>query len=280
MCENLFIYVAEQTEGPCISIRDEIKKAELEELDQTLSFIKFYNSMTMIRDIVVENGMDFKFYVSPSNLAKLKSNNITPEKMTLNANKLVLNYASSIKTYIDMETRILSKHKTIKEQNSFIDICHTFYDNHVEYRFWANFRNYVVHCEFPYSKYSESLDSGVRIICSKDHLLKFENWKHSKNDIMQMNDEIDLPSLVDNMSGLVMALYIDFFTYFVNEIVNAVQAYDEFCRRYNVNSPIIVKTKDQHLLENGTFLQPLPIKELREAFNVLKSNPHVKVNVK
>jgi hypothetical protein len=31
MCENLFIYVAEMTEGPGFSIRNEIKKAELEE---------------------------------------------------------------------------------------------------------------------------------------------------------------------------------------------------------------------------------------------------------
>lgn len=280
MSENLFIYVAELTEGPCFSIRDEIKKAELEELDQTFSFVKFYNSITMISDMVVENGVKFKSYMSPSNLLKLRSNNTTPEEMTHNANKLVLTYASSIKTYIDMETRILSKHRTTKEQHSFIDICHTFYDNHVEYRFWANFRNYVVHCEFPYSKYSESLDSGVSIICSKDHLLKFENWKHSKNDITQMNDEIDLPSLVDNMSSLVMALHIDFFSYFANEIVNAIQVYGEFCRRHNVKSPIIVMTKVQHLVEAGTFLQPLPIKELREAFNVLKSNPHVNIDIK
>ena len=82
---------------------------------------------------------------------------------------------------------------------------HAFYDKNMEYRFWMNFRNYIVHCEFPYSIYQESVDNGCKIICTKEHLFQFDNWKHSKADIQQMDKQIDLPALVDNMSAMIYA---------------------------------------------------------------------------
>lgn len=280
---QLHLYVAE-TDHPQgakaeIVIKDEITQEELTQLNTAFRVCSLYHSITQIKNIVVENGESFKRFMSPENLQKIRKRNILPERAINLANKAVLNYASSIKTYIDMEKRLLTKYATEKDLNMFEDMQHAFYNKNMEYRFWVNFRNYIVHCEFPYSIYQDSIDNGCKIICTKEHLLQFNNWKHSKADIQQMEEQIDLPALVDNMNAMIYAFYIDFFSHFTKEIIDGINTYGEFCRKYNVRVPVIFKTehRDQHV---GRHAQPLPIKELKASFDMLRSNPHIKIDIK
>ena len=178
-----------------------------------------------------------------------------------------------------METRILRKKSSQTSLDSFNNLCHTFYDKHLEYRFWSNFRNYIVHCEFPYTIFQNSIETGCKIICTKDHLLQFDNWKHSKNDIMKMDEIVNLPVLVDNMSSLIYALYIDFFSYFATEIIKGIETYGDFCRRYDVKNPVIFKTENKDKLTRN-HIQPLPINELKASFDILKNNPNISINIK
>ena len=156
---------------------------------------------------------------------------------------------------------------------------HAFYDKNMEYKFWMIFRNYIVHCEFPYSIYQESVDNSCEIICTKEHLLQFDNWKHSKADIQQMDEQILLPELVDNMSSMIYAFYIDFFRYFAKEITDGIASYSEFCKKYNVRVPVIFKMKNRKQIAVSNF-QPLPVKELRASFDILRSNPHIQIDIK
>ena len=186
---KLNLYVAEtcnsKKSNPIIEIKDEITQTELDKLNSAFSVCSLYHSITQIKDIVVENGENYKEFMDAENLKKLAADNVPPERLLTLANKFVLNYASSIKTYIDMETRLLKNQSTDEDLKMFEDICHHFYDEQIEYRFWVNFRNYIVHCEFPYAIYHESIENGCKLICTKDHLLKFDNWKHSKADIQK-----------------------------------------------------------------------------------------------
>ena len=281
---NLHLYVVEtyhpEKEEAIISIKEEISSQELSMLNSAFRICGLYHRMTQIKNIVVENGESFKRYMCSENLKEIRRNNISPDRAIMLANKSVLNYATSIKTYIDMETRILKKNASQDDSvKSFEAICRFFYDNNMEYRFWVNFRNYIVHCEFPYSIYHESVDKGCEIICIKENLLQFDNWKHSKTDIQQMSNPIDLPELVDKMSSMIYALYIDFFRYFAEEILDGISTYGSFCRKYNVKAPAILKAKDHEKIE-GSHLQPLPVKELRASFDILRSNPKIDINIK
>lgn len=280
--EKLHLFVAE-TDHPKgaeaeIVLKDEITQDELTQLNAAFRVCSLYHSITQIKDIVVENGESFKRFLSPSNLQELRKHNVPPERAITLANKVVLNYASSIKTYIDMEKRILTKKATKDDLKLFEDMQHAFYDKNVEYRFWANFRNYIVHCEFPYSVYQESVETGCKIICTKEHLLQFDNWKHSKSDIQQMGEQIDLPALVDNMSAMIYAFYIDFFSHFAKDILDGIATYGEFCRKYDVRVPVIFKMKNREQVAGSQF-QPLPVKELKASFEMLKNNPHININV-
>lgn len=110
---KLFLYVAEtyhtkDTDAE-ITIKDEITQEELAKLNEAFKVCNLYHSITQIKDIVIENGESYKRYMSKQNLQEISKHHIPPERAVTLANKAVLNYASSIKTYIDMETRILRK---------------------------------------------------------------------------------------------------------------------------------------------------------------------------
>lgn len=280
---KLHFYVAE-TDHPQgakaeIVIKDEITQEELTQLNAAFRVCSLYHSITQIKDIVVENGESFKRFMNPQNLQEIRKRNVPPDRAITLANKAVLNYASSIKTYIDMEKRLLTKRATESDLKLFEDMQHAFYDKNMEYRFWANFRNYIVHCEFPYSIYQESVENGCKIICTKEHLLQFDNWKHSKADIQQMGEQIDLPALVDNMSAMIYAFYIDFFSHFAKDITDGITTYGEFCRKYGVRVPVIFKMENREQVA-GSHFQPLPVKELRASFDMLRNNPHIKIDIK
>ena len=217
------------------------------------------------------------------NLSQLRMKKVKADIIILTANRLVLNYATSIKTYIDMEVRMLKRRNKNKELEKFKELCSKFYDSSKEYRFWMNLRNYVVHCDFPYHGFSESYEHGYKVICKKGHLLEFKNWKQSKNDILAMGEDIDLPSMVFKMSSIIMAFYIKFFTYFGQEIIDSLSLYSEFCKKHNVKQPAFLSTSRLLTKENFT-LSPeskiihLPIDDLYKAFEMLKNNPNVKIN--
>ena len=94
-----------------------------------------------------------------------------------------------------------------------------------------------------------------------------------------MNEQVDLPSLVDNMSSLIYAFYIDFFSHFTNIIIDGIGIYSEFCRKYDVKVPVIIKIADEKKL-NEIRMQPLPINELKASFEILKNNPSIIITEK
>ena len=130
--ENLQLYVAE-TDHPQrtkaeIVIKDEITQEELTQLNIAFRVCSLYHSITQIKDIVVENGESFKRFMSPQNLQEIRKRNVPPARAITLANKAVLNYASSITTYIDMEKRLLTKRATESDLKLFEDMQHAFYD--------------------------------------------------------------------------------------------------------------------------------------------------------
>lgn len=280
--KNMYYFVSEQGERVNghfeVEVKDEISEKELNDFMKIFDISGKYHNITQIKEMVVLNGFDFKKYMAYENIYKMSEDKVDHEQMILDANRLVLNYATSIKTYIDMETRILNKEKGKEEQKDFHETCAHFYDTSKEYRFWVNLRNYAVHCELPYCGYRESEAGERAIFCTKEHLLEFDNWKHSKKDILEMEDEIDLPAMVDEMGGIIYALYIDFFRYFGDEIIDAMERFSKFCEKYDVKHPIIMKLPKKGSFE-GASLMPLPIEHLFDSFDVLKNHPKVNITI-
>lgn len=263
-----------------ISIVEEITQEELDTLNQAFSFTGDYHSITQIFNIVLENGNEFKKWMNPQNLQESRNKGASRERLMLISNKLVLNYATSTKTFIDMMRRLLQKKKPdcVKD---FVEMTKKFYDENMEYRFWSNFRNYVVHCSFPYSVYHESIDSNCEVRCTREHLLEFNNWKHSRKDIEKMPEIINLPSMVDEMNSIIYALYLQYFYYIINDFTSDYEIYTDFMKRHSVKCPIILKTDKPISKEEGFVthnMQPLPVKEMMDIFKVMQHHPSININ--
>lgn len=197
------------------------------------------------------------------------------------SNKLALNYASSIKTFIDMTQRLL-KHRKPDAVKEFLKLTNKFYDEKMEYRFWANFRNYIVHCSFPYCVFHEAVGSNCEVRCPREHLLEFDNWKHSKADIEKMPEFVDLPSLVGEMNSLIHALYLQFFYYLASDIFAEYNIYKEFTSKHSAQCTVIFKTEKPISKEEGFVvpsMQPLPVKEMMDVFRTMNEHPSINIKI-
>ena len=264
-----------------ISIKNEITEEELDLLNSYFDFTGDYHSITQILNIVIENGIEFKKWMDTKNLQNMRDKGVPPERLIMISNKLVLNYASSTKTFIDMMQRLLKNRKP-ECVETFLKLTNKFYDDNYEYRFWANFRNYGVHCSFPYSVFHEEEGFDCEVRCTREHLLKFNNWKHSRKDIEEMPEIVDLVLIVDEMSSFIYAFYLEFFYYICNEFISNYKGFCEFKKKYGVKSPIILKTEEPITKETdlaGSKFQPLPLREMNEIIKVMQKHPSIKINI-
>ena len=72
-----------------------------------------------------------------------------------------------------------------------------------------------------------------------------------------MPDVIDLDQMVDKMSGLIYAFYIDFFAYFGQQIVSSINSYDAFCKKHKTTPITMYKVAIQAFLsKNGYGILP------------------------
>lgn len=263
-----------------ISVKDEISREELDTLNHAFDLTGAFGSATSIKEIVVDNGIEFKKWMIPANLQSRLNRGMSGGQLVMGANKHVLNYASSIKTFIDMTHRLLTKKQPSKVED-FEQLTHTFYDEHSTYRFWANFRNYVVHCAFPYTIFQCEIDKECQVLCKKDHLLEFNNWKHSKQDIEKMPEDVDLTAMVDDMSALVIALYLQFLYYLAEDLFRGYEYYQAFLRRHDVKRPVILEVDKPISKEEGFVnpsMHPLPVETMIRMFQALQNHPSVKIN--
>ena len=254
-----------------VEFQTEISKDEFDNIAELFWITGTCHSIDEIMEIVIENGLDFKKWMEPNNLQSHRSLGKSAENLILISNKRVLNYVSSIKTFIDIATRLIKQTKPEKNEQ-FHSLTSKFYDNHMEYRFWANFRNYVVHCAMPYTGFKESLEKPCEIVCFKEDLLKFDNWKHSRADIENFSDEINLVEMVDEMNSLIYMLYLDFYYIFSKDILDATNKYAAYLKKYNCNSIMLFTTEiPEDILGGG--LVPLPIDRLNKAIGILQTHP-------
>ncbi len=52
------------------------------------------------------------------------------------------------------------------------------------YKFWYYLRNYVIHYDIPFTQLSSKIvgaEIKTEIICKRDHLLEYKEWKHAKH---------------------------------------------------------------------------------------------------
>lgn len=122
------------------------------------------------------------------------------------ANKCVLNFLSSMRTYLDHSETILKRSygKDSEQVKQFKTNCSKIYDTYPSYRFLYKLRNFAQHCVLPITTIvvkhtkvegtTNNFTSDISINISRDKLLtEFKEWgEQVKNEIQAYPSSIDI----------------------------------------------------------------------------------------
>lgn len=182
-----------------------IDPSEMEALSSAMSKLGDFMNCCNLYEICDKNFQSIKLYCEqlPTNFNAnpREQANIFIEQSVQEINRLLLNYLSSFRTYLD---HLTTRYSHLDRQGStylkdFKKITSTCYDTSFFYRFFYKLRNFVQHCGLPitYMHTSETLDKGlVRVTIStgfsRDHLLEGFDWGPIKNDLLKQPERLEL----------------------------------------------------------------------------------------
>jgi hypothetical protein len=153
--------------------------------------------------IVIKYSDDYKRDPSNVNLPIM-------EKIFVDINRYLLNFLSSVRTFLDhTETKLKTEYGNDSIQVSkFKNACSIEYDSNFSYRFLYKLRNYSQHCGLPIEgfslkskeepEFSGNITNSLIIKFRRDGLLKFDGWGSKiKQEISALPEEFNVIHNVD-----------------------------------------------------------------------------------
>lgn len=201
-------------------------EADLKLINRKLELFKLVHFN--YRDYIFEKKFHFENYKKTNHM-----NAAIMEHIMININRRIINYLTSIKTFIDhSEYDLKNKYgKTSKQYNSFKNLQSQKYDSHFAYRFLIKLRNYVQHCGLPLGNINISseminndpnnIDFKFNITINRDTILNNFNWKKLEPEIKKLPPLFPINSYLKTMNEDIAELT---FHLFGNDIKNAVRS--------------------------------------------------------
>lgn len=188
---------------------------EYEEFTKKVKLLINFSNKQQLFNIVKLNYDEFKNMLSKY-LTEYKNtgqmNWAMMESMVQNINRLLLNFLSAFKTFLDhTEFMIKKKHGKDSEQaEKFKTICSIQYDEYFAYRFLYKLRNYAQHCGLPVgrvtlgSKAIENMTQKtyeyLEVYFDRDMLLNsYDSWGVIKGEIEKLPKSIEITQFVDQL---------------------------------------------------------------------------------
>lgn len=256
----------------------EIPKHDVDYLYSLFHFVGAYNVSKAAKDIAVRNGQSFKNFMRPDNLINYQNDF---DNAILDANRRCINYAVSLKSFIDITERyLINDFESNAKQRYHDEIQVPLFDSSFGYALFSKLRNYVVHRSFPYSSGTVHT-GGVEIRCSTERLLEWDNWTTIRNQIAQKAPFIPLEEYVDEASSILIAIWMQFISIFYGkEIENVIKQYSIYKKDNNVTGHIaFAEVDNREDIAKGFNMKPLPVNELHECIKILQDNPRVTLNI-
>ena len=171
--------------------------------DQINSLSKLSRDENLFR-MVELNYQDIQNLIDKTlkQIAEKKADQSIFDYLFLDINRLILNFLSSIRTYLDhTETRLKkqygkdsSEFKIFKEKTSYA------YDNNFSYRFLYKLRNFAQHCGLPASAFNiTSSDEGnfLKLSLVRNDLIKnYDGWGKLKTELANQDEQFDILELL------------------------------------------------------------------------------------
>jgi len=215
-----------------------LTEQEYQDIKNALSKIEELHSVRRLRDFVIANDHELLEMLSlsvnqlvskSSHWMGVKRKDI--EKVFLDTNRLLLNYLTAVKTFIDHSTTFLN-HKFGDESEEFLGfkiMLSAFYDHSFAYRFLTKLRNYAQHVDLPLdniqfnTKKNEelnTLEGNLIIEFNRDRLLNsFQKWGSVKKDLEAMQANFFFTPLLFQMTQIIGEIERNIELIFKNELL-------------------------------------------------------------
>lgn len=258
----------------------ELDRKDLDSIYNALDIVSEYNRVKNIYNMAIENGNDlYRNIKLSSDVHYLDQNKVESNDVVMSVNKSIFNYCSSIGMYIDIIEKSLSKMDKVK-MDSFRKECNYLYDNKLEYRFFVIMRNYILHYDLPFTVH-ERTENSSKVICLREHLLKFKSWKHVKKDIENMDEEIDIISMIEQMNVSLTILLLQYQYLISKNVIDSWEIATKFIEKYGVSNPFIIKDYSIESYKKGNLkINPLGLDGLQSIVKELMNHPKISITTR
>lgn len=208
-------YILGFVKNGLIEANEELSDSEYDEYRESSSYLKFFSTKQQLIQIMRLNYESYKRFLKQSLEEYSKNPSIEYARfdyISLNINRHLLNYLSSIRTFLDHTETILKKNygNNSLEVKDFKNVCSKSYDEHFAYRFLYRLRDYAQHCGMPLGKieidskedppYSGKITTYLAVKFSRDTLLtNFDSWKRIRKEIEMQPPEFEINQHIDKV---------------------------------------------------------------------------------
>lgn len=257
---------------------DHVTEEEYLDYVATINKIGFFDRIDFFLKLITYNG-------------RLLSNHLTTVSSTSSkelrknielTNKYIYDFAASFGSFIDyIEKRIIKKQST-QIQEEFKLVKAKYFQDDV-YKFWYYMRNYVIHYDIPFNRGEALLEDGkeiVKIISDKNHLLKYQEWKHAKAFVSQLDDEVNIQQLIEPLLVIIYAYYLDLLFIFRELIVETHRYVTNFILKHKARYGIAImayKTEQEALENKKGNLKFLSINKVDKRIKDLSNHPNANI---
>lgn len=190
-----------------ILIRRELPQNEYVALMKTLLVPTIFRDCYSVKEMLLESKNDILYYFNTLSTKVVPPDDSIVSPCLITANKLLMNYLSFLKTFLDVVSNSISKIHS-EELPVFQKYDSKLYDDLLGYRFLKRLRNYAIHREMPLKHIEVSSKNGIQITCKRSTLLEFEGWSTVRNEILELTDTIDIMPYIEDSKIAVFKLYV------------------------------------------------------------------------
>lgn len=216
-------------------------------------------------DMVKENYVDFINHLNAytDKFSEVKFDR-SDAHIYFNANRFLLNFLSSTKTFLDHTDSDVVKYfgKDSSERTTYEKLKSDQFDHSFAYRFCYRLRNYAQHCGLPINKMSVHITTNetdptqyrgeLNVAFVRDELLnRFEKWGPVKKDLLEQPEEFEVVPLIAEYGNILAALS----KWLIDLRQNTIRDSAEYIQKMGSNVKVDLKSlkvfKDIIETENG-----------------------------
>lgn len=260
-----------------VDIKRDFTQEELDKYFQYRKYLGLHINNKNLYDLVVRNGKELEKYLET--IKDKDSSEIgSPDYVIFESNRLLMNYLSMFRTYIDHIPSSLSKIFDSNTKAEFNKFTNKVFDNHFEYRFLSKLRNFAQHFGVPINFLFNDQD-GNYVAMDRDNLLKYDSWTIVKKEVESMEKVIPVQGLAHRMNVIMKVIYFFVMKFYVEGIIEAIHWFDSLQGELG-GSPILAVAASAEEYGAGKFnFQPMNAHEFINAVHDLNENPGINIKL-